>query len=123
MKHSKKAIGSFLGLTSGLVLSLGLVGGAIPAAHAQEGPPPGEWQPMEPPGQWSSAWHSGFHDGIQAARHDIDAHRPPDPDRHDNFRHPDRPRDERPDFRAGFRRGYQMEYDHFWHHDHDHPGY
>jgi hypothetical protein len=45
----------------------------------------------------------------------------PDPNRHDNFRHPDRPRDERGDFREGFRRGYQMVYDHDWHHDHDGP--
>lgn len=113
-------------LTMVSLLAFTLAGGTAVYAHAQEGPPPqGYWQPVEPPGQWSGAWHSGFHDGIEAARHDIDAHRRPDPDRHDNFRHPDRPRDERPDFRAGFRRGYQMEYDHFWHRDHDgdRPGY
>ena len=49
--------------------------------------------------------------GIEAARHDVDARRPPDPDRHDNFRHPDLPRDQRADFREGFRRGYHMYYD------------
>jgi len=104
-----------------LILGAALSGGAALAVHAQEGPPPqGAWQPDEPQGDWSGAWHSGFHDGIEAARHDIDAHRPPDPDRHDKFRHPDRPRDERADFREGFRRGYQMVYDHEWHHDHDH---
>lgn len=102
-----------------LVLGLALCGGAALAVHAQEGP--GGWQPDEPQGSWSHAWHSGFHDGIEAARHDIDAHRPPDPDRHDKFRHPDLPRDQRPDFREGFRRGYHMVYDHAFHdRDHDH---
>ncbi|MGA8530447.1 MAG: hypothetical protein WB622_12085 [Acidobacteriaceae bacterium] len=107
-------------ITMALIAGLAFTSGSTMMVRAQEGPPPGEWQPMEPPGNWSSAWHSGFHDGIQAARHDIDAHKDPDPSRHDTFRHPDRPRDERPDFRDGFRRGYQMEYDHFWHHHHDH---
>jgi hypothetical protein len=98
-----------------LVLGLALSGGAALAVHAQE-----PWQPNEPQGSWSHAWHSGFHDGIEAARHDMDARRPPDPDRHDNFRHPDLPREERADFREGFRRGYQMVYDHDGrHHDHD----
>jgi len=95
------------------VLGLALSGGTAFAVHAQEGPPPpGSWQPAEPEGSWSHAWHSGFHDGIEAARHDMDAHRPPDPDRHDTFRHPDLPRDQREDFREGFRRGYHMVYEH-----------
>ena len=118
MKHAKKAIGSFLGLALTLALSPAFMSGTALAAHAQEGPPPGDWQPVEPPGQWSRAWHSGFHDGMVAARHDIDDHRPPDPSRHDNFRHPDLARVDRPDFREGFRRGYQMVYDHFMHRDH-----
>jgi hypothetical protein len=102
-----------------LVLGLVLSGGAALAVHAQEGP----WRPVEPEGSWSQAWHSGFHDGIEAARHDIDSHRQPDPDRHDTFRHPDLPRDQREDFREGFRRGYHMVYDHAFHdHDHDHDG-
>lgn len=95
-----------------LVLGLALSGATSLAIHAQEGPPPGAWSPDEPQGNWSQAWHSGFHDGIEAARHDVEAGRPPDPDRHDNFRHPDRPRNERQDFRDGFRRGYRMYYDH-----------
>jgi len=98
-----------------LLLGAALSGGMTLAIHAQEGPP-GGWQPMEPPGSWSHAWHSGFHDGAVAARHDIDAGRPPDPNRHDDFRHPDLPRDQRQDFRDGFRRGYHMMYDHEWHH-------
>ena len=103
------------------MLGLALVCGPAMIATAQEGP----WQPNEPQGQWSRAWHSGFRDGVDAARHDIDARRPPDPRRHDKFRHPDLPRDERGDFREGFRRGYQMVYEHSMgehhHHDHDHP--
>lgn len=108
------------------LLGLALIGGTAATLHAQEG----GWEPMEPQGSWSHAWHSGFRDGVDAARHDIDAHRQPDPDHHDKFRHPDLPRDQRPDFREGFRRGYRMEYDHFMHRDHDHehdhddhPGY
>jgi hypothetical protein len=108
-----------------LALGLALAGGTTLALHAQEGPPPpGAWQPVEPDGAWSHAWHSGFHDGIEAARHDVDARRSPDPDRHDNFRHPDLPRDQRQDFREGFRRGYRMVYDHMQHHhDHDQDDY
>lgn len=109
MKNGKFLMVSLLGLA--------LTGGTAVAVHAQEGPPPGAWQPVEPEGSWSQAWHSGFHDGIEAARHDIDANKPPDPDRHDNFRHPDRPRDERADFRDGFRRGYHMVYEHREHRD------
>lgn len=114
MKKGNLAIASLLGLA--------LMGGVAVSIHAQEGPPPpGAWQPMEPQGNWSHAWHSGFHDGVIAAEHDIDGRRSPDPSRHDNFRHPDLPRYQHPDFRDGFRRGYQMVYDHYWHHDH--PGY
>jgi len=104
MRNGKLAMVSLLGLA--------LAGGTAVAVHAQGPPPPGAWQPVEPPGSWSHAWHSGFHDGVEAARHDIDAGRPPDPDRHDKFRHPDLPRDQRDDFREGFRRGYHMVYEH-----------
>lgn len=106
MKHLKSLFVVLLGLA--------MTGAMVPVAAAQEGPPPGQWQPGPPPGQWSQAWHSGFQDGIVAAHHDIDAHRPPDPNRHDNFRHPDLPRYQRRDFREGFRRGYRMVYDHDW---------
>lgn len=105
-----------------LLLGLALAAAPAVAVHAQEGP----WMPQEPQGHWSHAWHSGFHDGVDAARHDIDARRPPDPARHDKYRHPDLPHDQRPDFRAGFERGYRMVYDHEGHnhdHDWDHPGF
>lgn len=98
-----------------LVLGLALSGGAALVVHAQGPPPPGTWSPDEPQGSWSHAWHSGFHDGVEAARHDVEAGRPPDPDRHDTFRHPDLPHDQRADFREGFRRGYHMVYDHHAH--------
>jgi len=101
-----------------LVLGIAMTGGTGVAVLAQGPPPPGAWEPQEPPGSWSNAWHSGFHDGIDAARHDVDAGRPPDPRRHDKFRHPDLPRDQRDDFREGFRRGYHMVYEHREHRDH-----
>jgi hypothetical protein len=82
-------------------------------AIAQEGPPPpGAWEPQEPQGNWSQTWHTGFHEGVEAARHDVQAGQPPDPNRDERFRHPDAPPDQRRDFREGFRRGYQMFYDH-----------
>lgn len=102
-----------------VLLGLALAGGAAGTIYAQEGPPPRAWEPGPPPDSWSHAAHSGFRDGVDAARHDIDARRRPDPDRHDKYRHPDLPRDQRDDFRMGFLRGYRMVYEHQVH-DHDH---
>jgi hypothetical protein len=100
-----------------LLLGMTLSGGTGMVAYAQGPPPPGAWEPVEPQGSWSQVWHSGFHDGVDAARHDIEAGRPPDPHRHDKFRHPDLPPDQRHDFREGFQRGYHMVYEH-----HEHGG-
>lgn len=98
-----------------LLLGAALAGPAGLVVYAQEGPP-GAWQPQEPQGNWSEVWHRGFHAGVDAARHDIDAGRPPDPRRHEEFRHPhDMPPDQRHDFREGFRRGYRMVYEHHGH--------
>jgi len=80
-------------------IGLALSGGATLAVHAQEGPPHGAWQPNEPEGSWSHAWHSGFHDGMKPLATTSMPIGHPIPNRHDNFRHPDRPRDERGDFR------------------------
>jgi hypothetical protein len=99
------------------MMLLGLALAGVPAmtavAVAQQGPPPpGAWEPQEPQGNWSQAWHSGFHEGVEAARHDMQAGRQPDPDHHERFRHPDVPPDQRRDFREGFRRGYHMFIEH-----------
>lgn len=98
-----------------LLLGLAIAGGTAPAIYAQQGPP-GAWEPGPPPDNWSEVAHRGFHEGVEAARHDIEAGRPPDPRRHDNFRRPhDVPPDKRDDYRMGFRRGYQMVYEHHGH--------
>jgi len=49
----------------------------------------------------------GFHDGVDAARHDISARRAPDVDRHPRFRNPPVPPPAFEDYRRGFREGYQ----------------
>lgn len=96
-----------------------LAGSATPAANAMAGTPQIEIQwrePAEPQGNWSDAWHRGFHAGARAAHHDIQAGRPPDPNRHREFKHPDARGDQRHDFREGFRHGYRMVYDRDWRH-------
>ena len=86
------------------VLGLALAAGPAMIATAQEG----QWEPVEPQGQWSDAWHQGFHEGVEAARHDLYNRRHADMDDHQQFKHPDVPHDMRRDFREGFRRGYNM---------------
>jgi hypothetical protein len=60
-----------------------------------------------PPNELRDVARQGFHDGIEAARHDFDAHRRSNADDHEAFRHPRVPRDQRDDYREGFRRGYE----------------
>ena len=55
---------------------------------------------------------NGFRHGLEAARDDFEHRRNPDPGRHDTFRHPDLPREQRDAFRDGFRRGYHVAWDH-----------
>jgi hypothetical protein len=98
----------------GLALAAGPV--IIPTiATAQEG----QWEPMEPQGQWSDAWHHGFHEGVEAARRDMRENRRTDMDDHEQYRHPNVPRDMRRDFREGFARGYHMVMEHNMHRDRD----
>lgn len=93
--------------SSALLLGLALASAPAVSIHAQEGPPPpGAWQPQEPPGNWSQIWHQGFHEGVEAARHDLQEGRPPNPEHHERYRHPELPPPQRRDFREGFRRGY-----------------
>ena len=104
-----------------LVVGVALSGATMPAAHAlnASGQVVVQWQePGPPPGNWSDAWHRGFHEGAQAAHHDIQAGRSPDPNRHDSFRHPDARGPARHDFRDGFRHGYHMVYNRDWHRGH-----
>jgi hypothetical protein len=85
------------------------------AAGAQEG----RWD--EPPSEFNDARRRGFHEGVEAARHDFESHRHKDADDHGMYKHPPVERELRDDFREGFRRGYDVAMQHMReeHHDHD----
>lgn len=59
-----------------------------------------------PPPAYSQFAQRGFHDGFDAARHDIADGRSPDVDRHPRFRRPPVPGPAFEDYRQGFREGY-----------------
>ncbi len=78
----------------------------------------------EPPSEFRDAQRKGFHEGVEAARHDFDKRSHKDADDHEMYKHPPVEREMRNDFREGFRRGYQVAMDHLKgeHRDHDdHP--
>lgn len=87
---------------------------ASPAAAAAQDRP---WD--APPDEFRDVQRQGFHDGIEAAHHDFDAHRRADADDHDAYRHPPVPHDQRNDYRDGFRRGHERAMAHL-RGDHDH---
>ena len=102
-----------------LLVGMALSGATMPAAHALAASPQVtiQWnEPAPPQGNWSHAWHRGFHAGAMAAHHDIRRGLPPNPNRHQDFRNPDVGHHERHDFRDGFRHGYHMVYSRDWHH-------
>jgi|SRR5665213_882525 len=72
--------------------------------HAYYQPPP--------PGMVDNVAERGYHDGFEAARRDVTQQRPPDFQRHPNFRHPPVPGPAFEDYRRAFRSGY----DSFLHH-------
>jgi len=76
----------------------------------------------EPPGEFREVQKQGFHEGVEAARHDFERHNHKDADDHDAYRHPHVERSLRDDYREGFKRGYEMAKQHMRdeHHDHDH---
>jgi hypothetical protein len=106
MKRVKPMISSVAAVA--LIAGLSVAPVAVRPAHAQV--VQFSWQ--EPPHEYSDIGRQGFHAGIEAAHHDIDAGRPPDPRRHQEFRHPHLPPGQRDEFRHGFERGYHVAYDH-----------
>ena len=76
----------------------------------------------EPPGEFREAQRKGFHDGVEAARHDVERRSHRDADDHDAYRHPHVERELRNDYREGFRRGYEVAMRHMMdeHRDRDH---
>jgi hypothetical protein len=75
-------------------------------------PRPVAYYPPPPPPAWSQIAQQGFHNGVDAARHDIAQGLPPDVNRHPHFRNPPVPPPAFEDFRHGFREGYQQVYQH-----------
>ncbi len=60
-----------------------------------------------PPPAYNEIAQRGFHDGFNAARHDMSKGWAPDVDRHGDFRRPPVPLPAADDYRHGFRDGYQ----------------
>ena len=69
-------------------------------------PRPVAYYPPPPPPAWSEIGRHGFHDGVDAARRDLNAGRAPDPAAHPRFRRPPVPPPAWEDYRHGFREGY-----------------
>jgi hypothetical protein len=111
-------------LAIGLAASAGLMTTKANAAPLAQ-PAAGLYQDRpwdEPPGEFREVQKRGFHDGVEAARHDMERHNHKDADDHDAYRHPHVERSLRDDYREGFKRGYEMAKQHMRgeHHDHDH---
>lgn len=73
----------------------------------------------QPPSGYRDAQQRGFHEGVEAARHDFSEHRHANADDHEMYKHPPVDEGARRDFREGFREGYHRAMDHMMH-DHDH---
>jgi hypothetical protein len=92
---------------------------SIPAAQAQQGPPPPGYGPeyghevwASPPAEVQGVQSQGFHDGIEGARKDYENHRQPNVENRDEFRHPPVSHHDREAYRQGFRRGYETGVEH-----------
>ena len=66
----------------------------------------------QPPQEFKEVQRQGFHAGVQAAIHDYDHHRAPEPERSKQFRKPHVSRSLQNEFRDGFARGYNDAYKH-----------
>lgn len=71
---------------------------------------PDRWN--EPPDSYNDAQRRGFHEGMEAARQDMQEGRRVDADHHDAYRHPPVEGDLRNAYREGFREGYHRAMDH-----------
>lgn len=115
------------------IIFLGLAGvpmGRTGQAHAQVV----QWN-IEPPNYYNDIGRRAFHDGIEAAHNDWNAHREMDPYHYPQYRNPPVPGHERDHYRDAFLRGYDEamhrargwndhDRDNAWRdHDHDHDQY
>jgi hypothetical protein len=65
------------------------------------------------PDGYRDAQQRGYHEGVEAARHDFSEHRHADADDHQMYKHPPVEGGEaKRDFREGFRQGYHRAMDH-----------
>jgi hypothetical protein len=108
-------------LLSTLAIALAVPAGLMSArAYAASAPAaPGIYQERpwdQPPDEFRDVQKQGFHDGIDAAHHDIDNHRQRDAEHHERFRHPSVDHDQVRDYRDAFRRGYDTAWRHFEEH-------
>lgn len=104
------------------VLTLALVSPAgflAAKAYAQPAPAFAQDRPWDqPPDEYRDVQRRGFHDGMDAARHDMDEHKHRHADDHEMFKHPPVPRDDRDAYRNAFREGYDRAMHHMMdHHD------
>jgi hypothetical protein len=96
-----------------LTLALG-----APAFLTAQYPPPqdhpdqghGGWD--APPQEFRDVQRQAFHEGIEAARKDINYRRPANAEMHEEFRHPSVEPGLRDDYRDAFRRGYNLAFTH-----------
>jgi hypothetical protein len=65
------------------------------------------YQGPPPPAAYSEIAQRGYHDGFDAARHDISNRRSPDLEAHSKFRNPPVPPPAFEDYRQSFREGYR----------------
>jgi hypothetical protein len=93
------------------VLALALGAPAFLTAHAQY-PDQGRGGWDAPPQEFRAVQRQGFHDGLEAARRDMEARRPANVEAHEELRHPPVDRELRDDYRDGFRRGYEKAFAH-----------
>jgi hypothetical protein len=118
----KKRILAVSGLTIALAASVGwLTAKAYAAPLAQ--PAAGLYQDRpwdEPPEEFREAQRKGFHEGVEAARHDFESRNHKDADDHESYRHPRVERELRDDYRDGFKRGYSAAMHHMREERHDH---
>lgn len=106
-----------------LALCIASTGALKASAHeAQPVPSAAQYQDHDrwdaPPSDYRDAQQRGFHEGVEAARHDVSEHRKADADDHEMYKHPPVDGEARKDFREGFREGYRRAMDHMMH-DHD----
>ena len=98
------------------------------ASEAQPAPSLAQYQDQDrdwdrPPDNYrNDAQRRGFHEGIEAARHDFQDRRHADADDHEMYKHPPVEGDARHAFREGFKEGYRRAMEHMRHdrnRDHD----